>query len=75
MRTSLKTLIKHLLHIQPTFNFPFNNGHIEGINHKTKGLTNVAYDCRNFMNLMNRIILHFNQRIIEPVTQHQPLTA
>lgn len=75
MRTSMKTLLKHLPHIAQTFKYPFNNGRIEGINHKIKVLTNLAYGYRNFMNLKSRIMLHFNQRIIEPATQHQPLAT
>lgn len=58
-----------------SFKYPFNNGRIERISHKINILMNVDYGYRNFMNLKNRIILHFNQKIIKPATQHQQLTA
>ncbi|WP_371261632.1 transposase [Alkalibacterium sp. 20] len=60
MKTSLKTLRKHLKLINNTFNYPYNNGRIEGINNKIKVLNRVAYGYRNFINYKNRIILHFN---------------
>lgn len=60
MRTSLKTLKKHLPFIRNSFIYPFNNGRIEGINNKIKVLNRVAYGYRNFRNYRNRIIiLHF----------------
>ena len=34
MRTSLKTLRKHLPFIENSFIYPYNNGRIEGINNK-----------------------------------------
>lgn len=60
MKTSLKTLRKHLKMINNTFEYPYNNGRIEGINNKIKVLNRVAYGYRNFLNYKNRIILHFN---------------
>lgn len=60
MKTSLKTLRKHLKMIKNTFEYPYNNGRIEGINNKIKVLNRVAYGYRNFLNYKNRIILHFN---------------
>ena len=59
MRTSLKTLRKHLPFIENSFISPYNNGRIEGINNKIKVLNRVAYGYRNFQNYKNRIILHF----------------
>ena len=59
MRTSIKTLKKHLPYIQNSFIFPYNNGRIEGINNKIKVLNRVAYGYRNFMNFKKRIFLHF----------------
>ncbi|MHA6258796.1 ISL3 family transposase [Sporosarcina sp. CAU 1771] len=59
MRTSLKTLRKHLSFIQNSFIYPYNNGRIEGINNKIKVLNRVAYGYRNFQNYKKRIILHF----------------
>lgn len=62
MKTSLKTLRKHLPYIKNTFTYPYNNGRIEGINNKIKVLSRVAYGYRNFSNYKNRIILHFNMK-------------
>lgn len=62
MKTSLKTLRKHLKHIKNTFIYPYSNGKIEGINNKIKVLNRVAYGSRNFTNYKNRILLHFNQK-------------
>lgn len=59
MKTSLRTLRKHLSAIRHTFIYPYNNGRIEGINNKIKVLNRVAYGYRNFANYKNRIILHF----------------
>lgn len=59
MRTSVKTLRKHLPFIKNSFIYPYNNGRIEGINNKIKVLNRVAYGYRNFMNYKKRIILHF----------------
>ncbi|MDN6751248.1 MAG: ISL3 family transposase [Staphylococcus equorum] len=64
MKTSLKTLKKHLPYIKNSFTFPFNNGRIEGINNKIKVLNRVAYGYRNFTNYKNRIMLHFKLRPI-----------
>lgn len=62
MRTSLKTLKKHLPYIKNTFTYPYSNGKIEGTNNKIKVLNRVAYGYRNFSNYKNRIILHFNMK-------------
>jgi len=59
MRTSLKTLKKHLPFIQNSFIYPYNNGSIEGINNKIKVQNRVAYGYRNFQYYKKRIILHF----------------
>lgn len=59
MRTSIKTLKKHLPYIQNSFIYPYNNGRIEGINNKIKVLNRVAYGYRNFMNFKKRILIHF----------------
>ena len=66
MKTSLKTLKKHLPYIENSFIFPFNNGRIEGINNKIKVLNRIAYGYRNFTNYKNRIMLHFK---FKPVVQ------
>src|SRR5690625_866968 len=65
MKTSLKTLRKHLPYIENSFIYPYNNGRIEGINNKIKVLNKVAYDYRNFTNFKNRIMLHFKFRPVE----------
>lgn len=65
MRTSLKTLKKHLPYIQNSFIYPYNNGRIEGINNKIKVLNRVAYGYRNFMNYKKRILIHFKLKPFE----------
>ncbi len=62
MKTSLKTLRKHLPYIKNTFIYPYNNRRIEGINNKIKVLSRVAYCYRNLSNYKNQIILHFNMK-------------
>ncbi len=59
MKTSLKTLRQHLLYIENSFIYPYNNGRIEGINNKIRVLNRVAYGYRNFTNSKSRIMLHF----------------
>lgn len=65
MRTSLKTLRKHLPYIKNSFTYPYNNGRIEGINNKIKVLSKVAYGYRNFYNYKKRIMIHFKFKAIE----------
>ena len=43
MKTSIKTLKKHLPFIESSFLYPYNNGRIEGINNKIKVLNRVSY--------------------------------
>ncbi|EGQ18049.1 hypothetical protein HMPREF9372_3824, partial [Sporosarcina newyorkensis 2681] len=62
MRTSLKTLRKHIPYIQNSFIYPYNNGRIEGINNKIKVLNRVSYGYRSFQNYKKRILLHFKLR-------------
>lgn len=64
MKTSLKTLRKHLPYIENSFIYPYNNGRIEGIYNKIKVLNRVAYGYRNFSNFKDRIMLHFK---VKPV--------
>src|SRR5690625_1602470 len=64
MKTSVKTLRKHLPYIENSLTHPYNNGRIEGINNKIKVLNRVAYGYRNFDNFKNRILLHFKLREI-----------
>lgn len=65
MRTSLKTLRKHLPYIKNSFTYSYNNGRIEGINNKIKVLNKVAYGYRNFYNYKKRILIHFKFKAIE----------
>jgi len=65
MKTSLKTLRKHLPYIENSFIYPYNNGRIEGINNKIKVLNRVAYGYKNFTNFKNRILLHFKFKPID----------
>lgn len=62
MKTSIKTLKKHLPNINNTFSYPYSNGKIEGINNKIKVLNRIDYKYRNFSNYKSRIILHFNMK-------------
>ncbi len=64
MKTSIKTLKKHLPFIENSFLYPYNNGRIEGINNKIKVLNRVSYGYRNFGNFKNRIMLHFKLRAV-----------
>src|SRR5690625_7706790 len=65
MKTSLKTLRKHLPYIKNSFIYPYNNGRIEGSNNKINVLHRVAYGYRNFTNFKNRIMLHFKLKPVE----------
>ncbi|MDY0410328.1 ISL3 family transposase [Virgibacillus soli] len=64
MRTSVKTLKKHLPFIENSLSYPYSNGRIEGINNKIKVLNRVAYGYRNFNNFKSRIMLHFKLKAI-----------
>ncbi len=57
MKTSIKTLKKHLSYILNSFSYPYSNGRIEGINNKIKVLNHVAYGYRNFSNYNKRILI------------------
>lgn len=70
IKTSIKTLKKHLPYIKNTFKYPFNNGRIEGINNKIKVLSRITYGYRNFINYRNRIILHFKFKPISDYKSH-----
>src|SRR5690625_3243986 len=73
MKTSLKTLRKHLPYINNSFIYPYSNGRIEGINNKIKVLNRVAYGYRNFTNYKNRIMLHFKLKSVNkrPKTEYK----
>src|SRR5690625_1246757 len=62
MRTSIRTLSKHLPFIENSFTYPYKNRRIEGINNKIKVLNRVVYGYRNINNFKNRIMLHFKLR-------------
>ena len=64
MKTSVRTLKKHLPYIKNSLIYPYNNGRIEGINNKIKVLNRVAYGYRNFHNFKNRIMLHFRLKSV-----------
>ncbi|MFC0300563.1 transposase [Virgibacillus soli] len=59
LRTSMKTLRKHLPYTKNSFQYTYNNSRIEGINNKIKVLNRVAYGYRNFNHYKNRIRIHF----------------
>ncbi|RGI30883.1 hypothetical protein DXC12_04605 [Melissococcus sp. OM08-11BH] len=59
MKTSIRTLKKHLPRINNTFKFPFSNGPLEGTINKIKLIKRIAYDYRNFQNYKYRILLSF----------------
>jgi len=63
MKTSIKTLSKHLSNIENSFNYTYNNGRIEGVNNKIKVLNRVSYGFRNFKNYKNRMLLHFAYKV------------
>ena len=65
MKTSIKTLKKHLPYIRNSFIYPYSNGRIEGINNKIKVLNRVAYGYRNFSNYKKRIMIHFKFKSVE----------
>lgn len=65
IRTSIKTLKKHLPYIHNSLKYPYNNGRLEGIINKVKVLNRVSYGYRNFNHYKNRIILHFSFRSVD----------
>jgi transposase len=62
MRTSLRTLYKHLDEINHTLSSSFSNGPLEGINNKIKNIKRTGYGFRNFDSLKARIVLACNIR-------------
>ena len=60
MKTSLRTLNKHLERIENTFIYTYNNGVIEGIINKIKMIKRVSYGYRSFRNFKARILISFN---------------
>jgi len=68
MKTSIKTLEKHLYYIENSFLYPYNNGCIEGVNNKIKVLNRVVYGYKNLYNFKNRIMLHFK---LKPVLKQK----
>ena len=60
MKTSLRTLNKHLERIENTFIYTYNNGVIEGIINKIKMIKRVSYGYRSFRNFKIRILISFN---------------
>lgn len=62
MRTSLRTLYKHLDEIHHTLSSSFSNGPLDGINNKIKNIKRTGYGFRNFDSLKTRIVLVCNIR-------------
>lgn len=73
MKTSIKTLKKHLPYIRNSFSYPYSNGRIEGINNKIKVLNRVAYGYRNFSNYKKRILIHFKFKSVETTLKQPPI--
>src|SRR5690625_3702972 len=59
MKTSIKTIKKHLPYIKHSLMYSYNDDRIDGINNKIKVWNRVEYGYRNFHNFKKRIILHF----------------
>ena len=74
LRTSMKTLRKHLPYIQHSFDYTYSNGRIEGMNNKIKVLNRVAYGYRNFTNYKNRILLYFKLKPVSSSVSKQKKT-
>ena len=64
MKTSIRTLKKHLPRINNTFKHPFSNGPLEGTINKIKLIKRIAYGYRNFQNYKYRILLSFQGKQI-----------
>src|SRR5699024_5063271 len=75
MKTSIKTIKKHISYIKHSLLYSYNDGRIEGINNKIKVLNRVAYGYRNFRNFKKRIILHFEWRTIIQSKKSSSLAA
>nr|WP_245987370.1 transposase [Vagococcus elongatus] len=59
MKTSIKTLKKHLNRIENAFNYPFSNGTLEGLNNKIKVIKRTAHGYRSFWHFKHRILVSF----------------
>ena len=57
MKTSIKTLINYLPHIQHTFSTTYTNGYIEGNNNFIKALKRIAFGFRSFRRFKARILI------------------
>ncbi|QBP42171.1 transposase [Paenisporosarcina antarctica] len=75
MRTSLKTLRKHLPIIENSFIYPYNNGRIEGTKNKIKVLNHVNYGYRNLQNYKNRFILPFKLKPADKQSEQKQLRS
>src|SRR5699024_10732298 len=64
MKTSMKTLKKHLPYIKYSMVYSYHNGRIEEINNNIKVVNRDAYGYLNYHNFKKRIILHFKLRSI-----------
>ena len=62
MKTSIRTLKKHLPRIENTFKYTYSNGSLEGSINKIKLIKRIAYGYRNFQNYKYRILLSFKDK-------------
>ena len=62
MKTSIRTLKKHLPRIENTFKYAYSNGCLEGSINKIKLIKRIAYGYRNFQNYKYRILLSFKDK-------------
>lgn len=60
LETQILTTLECLPYIDNSFQYKFNNGHIEGLINKIKTLKKNAYGFRSFENYRRRILLHCN---------------
>ncbi|MGY3725684.1 ISL3 family transposase [Granulicatella balaenopterae] len=69
LRRLIRTFTKLLPYIENTFNYPYTNGPIEGLNNKIKVLKRNAYGYRNFDHFKARIFLMMKLYAPDPKKQ------
>ncbi|MGY3725572.1 transposase, partial [Granulicatella balaenopterae] len=69
LRRLIRTFTKLLPYIENTFNYPYTNGPIEGLNNKIKVLKRNAYGYRNFEHFKARIFLMMKLYAPDPKKQ------
>src|SRR5690625_3572558 len=67
MKTSIKTLRKHIHYMKNSLIYTYNNGRIEGSNKKIKIINHIEYKYTKFNYKKNRIILHLK---LKPIVQY-----